>query len=87
MGRVNAVAPGAVDTEQFRRECEEDPGAKWREAEATVAMRRPVSVDAVARSVVFLASENWSGNVSGQVLCVDGGKQGKMHWMPDEMTS
>lgn len=33
--RVNAVAPGAVDTAQFRKECAEDPGQYYRDAEAT----------------------------------------------------
>lgn len=82
--RVNAVAPGAVDTPQFRKECEEDPDELWRAARATTALGEPVPVDAVARSLLFLASENWSGNVTGQVLCVDSGKQGKVHWMPGE---
>ena len=83
--RVNAIAPGAVDTPQFRKECEEDPDELWRAAQATTALREPVTVDAVARSMVFLASENWSGNVTGQVLSVDSGKQGKVHWMPGEV--
>jgi hypothetical protein len=33
--RVNAVAPGCVDTEQFRKECQEDPKFFWKNAEAT----------------------------------------------------
>ncbi|KAL3421410.1 short-chain dehydrogenase reductase sdr [Phlyctema vagabunda] len=33
--RVNAVAPGAVDTVQFRKECNEDPELFWLEAQAT----------------------------------------------------
>lgn len=33
--RVNAVAPGAVDTEQFRKECKEDPEQFWLHAQAT----------------------------------------------------
>jgi NAD(P)-dependent dehydrogenase (short-subunit alcohol dehydrogenase family) len=82
--RVNAVAPGAVDTAQFRKECEEDPKTLWKEAQATTALRQPIPVDAVARSVLFLASENWSSHVTGQVLSVDSGKQGKVHWMPEE---
>lgn len=82
--RVNAVAPGPVDTPQFRRECAGDPDALWREARATTALREPVPVEAVARGVLFLASEGWSGHVSGQVLGVDSGKLGVVHWMPDE---
>jgi enoyl-[acyl-carrier-protein] reductase (NADH) len=32
----------------------------------------------------FLASEAWSGHITGQTLYVDNGKQGKVMWMPDE---
>lgn len=81
--RVNAVAPGPVDTAQFEKECKEDPRTLWREAEATTALRQPVPVEAVAKTVLFLASENWSSHVTGQVLCVDSGKQGKVHWLPE----
>jgi NAD(P)-dependent dehydrogenase (short-subunit alcohol dehydrogenase family) len=82
--RVNAVAPGPVDTPQFRKECAEDSNAMWLEAEATVALKTPVPMESVAKTVLFLASENWSGNTTGQVLMVDSGKSGKVHWLPAE---
>jgi NAD(P)-dependent dehydrogenase (short-subunit alcohol dehydrogenase family) len=82
--RVNAVAPGPVDTPQFQKECAEDSNAMWLEAQATVAMKTPVPTASVARTVLFLASENWSGNTTGQVLSVDSGKSGKVHWLPAE---
>lgn len=78
--RVNVVAPGPVGTEQFKKECEADPQQYWLDCQATTALKRPVSVAGVARSIVFLASENWSGDVTGQVLNVDSGKQGKVMW-------
>jgi NAD(P)-dependent dehydrogenase (short-subunit alcohol dehydrogenase family) len=84
-GRVNAVAPGAVDTAQFRRECREEPGTLWREGQATVVLGRPVPVEDVARSVLFLASESWSGSLSGEVFRVDGGKKGRLHWLEGEL--
>jgi NAD(P)-dependent dehydrogenase (short-subunit alcohol dehydrogenase family) len=34
-GRVNAVAPGAVDTEAFRRECKANPDQLWLDSQAT----------------------------------------------------
>jgi len=83
--RVNAVAPGPVDTPQFRRECAEDHNAMWLEAEATVALKIPVPIEMVARSVLFLASEQWSGNVTGQIFSVDSGKSGKVHWLKEEV--
>lgn len=33
--RVNAVAPGPVDTVQFRRECEANPEQYWLDCQAT----------------------------------------------------
>jgi len=40
--RVNLIAPGPVDTPQFRKEVAEDRLSGWTEAEATVAQKRPV---------------------------------------------
>jgi hypothetical protein len=32
---VNAVAPGPVDTEQFKKECRENPEQFWLDCQAT----------------------------------------------------
>lgn len=81
--RVNAVAPGPVDTAQFRKECAEDPQVKYVDAEATVAQKRPVPVEVVARTCLYLASERFSGSVTGQIIHVDGGKSGKLMYLSD----
>ncbi|GAB7347018.1 hypothetical protein MBLNU459_g3166t1 [Dothideomycetes sp. NU459] len=82
--RVNVVAPGPVDTVRFRDETG-GPGSLewWTECEATTALKQPVPTEAVARSILFLASERWSGNVHGQALNVDSGKQGALMWPLD----
>lgn len=82
--RVNAVAPGPVDTEQFRRECADNPEQMYLDAQATTGLRRPVPLEDVAKSILFLASENWSGSITGQILNVDSGKQGKVMWSKEE---
>lgn len=81
--RVNAIAPGAVDTPQFAKECEADPAALWIDAEVTVASKRPVQIVHVARTCLMLASDNFSESTSGQVIRVDGGKSGRMYWDRD----
>lgn len=79
--RCNAVAPGPVDTPRFRDETNGVGTLEWwTECEATTALRRPVPAEAVARTVLFLASERWSSNVHGQVVNVDSGKQGSLMW-------
>lgn len=86
--RVNAVAPGPVDTERFRAETK-GPGTRewWAECQATTALARPVPTEAVARSILFLASETWSGSVHGKCVDVDSGKMGALMWgSPEEPT-
>jgi NAD(P)-dependent dehydrogenase (short-subunit alcohol dehydrogenase family) len=81
--RVNAIAPGAVHTTQFDKECKEDPSMLYVAGQATVAMRAPVPIDQVAKCCLFLASESWSGSITGQVIQVDGGKSGRVLWGRD----
>jgi len=79
-GRVNGVAPGAVNTTRFQEECERY-GMQWEyeECQATVPMAKPVALEDVARTILFLASERWSGSTHGQLLHVDGGKHALSH--------
>lgn len=44
------------------------------------ALRQPVPVESVAKGMVFLVSQAWSGHVTGQILSVDSGKNGKVLW-------
>ena len=48
------------------------------------ALRKPVPIDAVAKAILFLASDAWSGYVHGQMLNVDSGKLGKVVWTKEE---
>lgn len=66
--RVNAVAPGFIDTDMTRAL----PPEKFDERVASVAMGRAGTPDDVAQTILFLASD-LSTYVTGQVLGVDGG--------------
>ncbi|KAL8798108.1 MAG: hypothetical protein Q9200_007823 [Gallowayella weberi] len=83
--RVNAVAPGPVNTEVFKWECQQNPGQYWLDAQATTALAQPVPPMAVARSILFLASDLWSSHITGQILNVDCGKQGKVLWPKEHL--
>jgi len=82
--RVNAIAPGPVDTPQFRRECQENKNQFWLDARATSASGKAVPEEAVSKGILFLASDSWSGSVVGQILNVDGGKVGKVMWEKED---
>lgn len=66
--RVNAIAPGFIDTDMA---CS-IPEDKFRERMGSIAMERIGEPDDIANAAVFLASD-LSGYVTGQVIGVDGG--------------
>lgn len=72
--RVNAVAPGIVDTEftaAFRAE-DPDPDASRAQIVSQHPMGRVLTAEEIAEAIVFLASDSASG-ITGAVLSVDGG--------------
>jgi 3-oxoacyl-[acyl-carrier protein] reductase len=67
--RVNAVAPGRIDTAMLGQEANETELARWR---ADTPARRLGTPDEVAAAVLFLASPA-SSYVVGETLAVNGG--------------
>jgi 3-oxoacyl-[acyl-carrier protein] reductase len=75
-GRVNAVCPGWTATE-MTRDALEDPTLEPR-VTRTMALRKLGRSEDVARTVVALASDEISGHVTGQVVTVAGGMEGRI---------
>jgi 3-oxoacyl-[acyl-carrier protein] reductase len=61
-----------------RREVE-DPAVVDRVTQ-TMALRKVASPEDVARQVVVLASDELSGHVTGQVVMIAGGMEGRVLW-------
>ncbi len=66
--RVNAVAPGFIDTDMTRAL----PAPTFAERAASIAMGRVGTPEDIARAILFFASD-LSAYVTGQVLGIDGG--------------
>ncbi|MBB2973453.1 glucose 1-dehydrogenase [Mesorhizobium sp. RMAD-H1] len=72
--RVNAIAPGVIDTDLIRKVglSEEQIAAFNQQAHAQIPLARSGSAEEVAKVVLFLASDEAS-YVSGVELTIDGG--------------
>lgn len=68
--RVNSVAPGWVDTEMNDEEFS-DHSVK-ENLVSSIPLQRIATVDDVALSIVFLASD-WARHITGEILNVNGG--------------
>ena len=76
--RVNVVQPGWTVTEMTRRNLD-DPGVVERVVR-TMPLRQLGRAEDVARAVAFLRRRARRGTLSGQVLTVAGGMEGRVRW-------
>jgi 3-oxoacyl-[acyl-carrier protein] reductase len=73
-GRVNAVAPGWTYSPMTRGELEDEFVDRL---SRTMALRKVAQAEDVARAVVVLASGELSGHVTGELVTVAGGMEGR----------
>jgi 3-oxoacyl-[acyl-carrier protein] reductase len=73
--RVNAVAPGWTESPMTRGFVDEE---HVRRISRTMALRKVARPEDVARQVVMLASDELSGHVTGQVVTIAGGMEGRV---------
>ena len=81
--RVNVVEPGWTVTHMARAAIEE-PGAVER-VTRTMALRQLGRAKDIARLIAVLASPTASSHVSGQVITVAGGMEGRLLWNEDDV--
>jgi 3-oxoacyl-[acyl-carrier protein] reductase len=73
-GRVNAVAPGWTYSPMTRGALDPDLVERL---SRTMALRKVAAAEDVARAVVVLASDELSGHVTGELVTVAGGMEGR----------
>ena len=75
LARVNAVCPGWTYSPMTRGEVDD---VVLDRVTATMALRKIANPEDVANQVVVLASDELSGHVTGQVVVVAGGMEGRL---------
>ena len=74
LARVNAVAPGWTESPMTRGHVDPE---RVREISRTMALRKVAQPEDIAAQVVVLASDALSGHVTGQVVTIAGGMEGR----------
>jgi 3-oxoacyl-[acyl-carrier protein] reductase len=82
-GRLNVVCPGWTVTPMIDR-FTANPG-KVRRVLQTIPLRKVARPSDVAAAVLFLASPTLAGHVSGQIIPVTGGMEGRVLYEPNEI--
>ena len=82
-GRVNMVAPGWTITPMTEKSLEDYEGV--RTALQTMPLRKIARPYDIAQTVVFLSSDKLAGHISGQIITVAGGMEGRKLFKPDEI--
>jgi 3-oxoacyl-[acyl-carrier protein] reductase len=72
--RVNAVAPGWTYSPMTRGALDEEIVQR---ISRTMALRKVATADDIARAIVVLASDELSGHVTGELVTVAGGMEGR----------
>jgi 3-oxoacyl-[acyl-carrier protein] reductase len=83
-GRVNTICPGWVYTPMTADVLEEDDSVlKW--ILQTVPQKKIAQAEDIARMITILASEKASGHITGEILTISGGMEGRVLNTPEEI--
>ncbi|KAG2144145.1 NAD-P-binding protein [Suillus bovinus] len=82
-GRVNCIAPGWVKT-PMAEEALKDPQTVYRVLATSPLKKVAMPID-IATQIVVLASSTLSGHVTGQVVMVEGGMEGRLLNRPEDL--
>jgi 3-oxoacyl-[acyl-carrier protein] reductase len=81
-GRINVVCPGWTFTPMAHTFADDAP--RVRRALQTIPLRKVARPDDVAMAILYLASSRLSGHVTGQILTVAGGMEGRVLYAEDQ---
>lgn len=82
-GRINCICPGWTVVPRLAAKLSNPE--MLRKTTATMALPQLARPNDIASAAVFLASDTMARHVTGQILVVAGGMEGRVLWQPDEI--
>ncbi|MFX1535873.1 MAG: SDR family NAD(P)-dependent oxidoreductase [Promethearchaeota archaeon] len=82
-GRVNLVNPGWTLTSMAKKSLKDKTTVK--RVLQTIPLRKIALPMDIGQMIVYLASDNLSGHVSGQEITIAGGMEGRVLFLPEEV--
>lgn len=83
LGRVNAVCPGWTVSPMSEKYLDDEVGVKH--VLKTVPLKKIGEAEDVANMIAVLASDKVSGHISGEIITIAGGMEGRALHLPEEI--
>ncbi|MGC9781409.1 MAG: SDR family oxidoreductase [Candidatus Heimdallarchaeota archaeon] len=83
LGRVNAVCPGWTVSPMTEKYLDDEEGIKH--VLKTVPLKKIAEADDIANIIAILASDKVSGHISGEIITIAGGMEGRALHLPEEI--
>ena len=83
LGRVNAVCPGWTVSPMTEKYLDDEAGIKH--VLKTVPLKKIAEAEDVANIIAILASDKVSGHISGEIITIAGGMEGRALHLPEEI--
>jgi 3-oxoacyl-[acyl-carrier protein] reductase len=84
-GRVNCICPGWTLVPRLASKLSDEKTI--RKVTATMALPQLARPEDIANGVVFLSSDKLARHITGQVLVIAGGMEGRQIWEPDQVNT
>jgi 3-oxoacyl-[acyl-carrier protein] reductase len=83
LGRVNAVCPGWTVSPMSEKYLDDEDGIKH--VLKTVPLKKIAEAEDIANVIAVLVSDKVSGHISGEVITIAGGMEGRALHLPEEI--
>jgi 3-oxoacyl-[acyl-carrier protein] reductase len=83
LGRVNAVCPGWTVSPMSEKYLDDEEGIKH--ILKTVPLKKIAESEDIAHMIAVLASDKLSGHISGEIITIAGGMEGRVLHRPEEI--